>query len=102
MRNHLALWLVTLGLWSCSRLPLETARSLGRWLGVRYWAMDTRGRRVVERNIALAYPQLSRAEQGQMALETLQETGCACVRNGPCLASPLERNSIINRRGRGR
>ena len=64
--------------------------------------MDTRGRRVVERNIALAYPQLSRAEQGQMALETLQETGALALEMGHVWRLPWSETASINRRGRGR
>ena len=69
-------------LWLCSRLPLEWARGLGRWAGRRYWALDTRGRRVAERNIALAYPDLTADEQDCLVRTTLEETGALTAEMG--------------------
>lgn len=55
---------------------------MGRWLGRRYWALDTRGRRIAERNIALAYPELDTEAQADLVLATLQETGALAAEMG--------------------
>ena len=52
-------WVLRLSYW----LPITWVRTIGRGLGqiIYYW--DGRSRRVTERNIALAYPELSSADQ---------------------------------------
>lgn len=44
--------------------------------------MDTRGRRVTERNIALAYPELNDSEQAALVKATLEETGALAMEMG--------------------
>ena len=82
MRNKLARLLANALLWGSSRLSLTRARQLGRWLGRRYWARDTRGRRIAERNIALAYPNLSPEQQSALVRATLEETGALALEMG--------------------
>jgi len=94
-RNWLVLALVKALLWLCSRLPLETARRLGRWLGDCYWALDTRGRRIAERNIALAYPGLNSNAQAALVRDTLRETGALVTEMGHVWLLPWSRSSQL-------
>ncbi|WP_116368476.1 lysophospholipid acyltransferase family protein [Parahaliea mediterranea] len=55
-------------------LPLGLARALGRVVVALYWPFKARSRRVTERNIALAYPGLSSAEQRALARASLAAT----------------------------
>ncbi len=48
-------------------LPHRAARPLGRTLGLLGWAVDGRHRRVAERNLAIAFPDLPRAERRRLA-----------------------------------
>ncbi len=94
-RNWTALALVKATLWLFSRLPLSIARRLGRWLGRCFWALDTRGRRIAERNIALAYPQLSSEEQTALVRETLQETGALATEMGHVWLLPWSKSQHL-------
>ena len=62
-------------LWLASRLPLEVSRALGRGLGRLAWIVGGSARRVTERNIFLAYPDMSAAEQQRLARRSLEATG---------------------------
>ena len=95
MRDRLALWLVSAALRLCAWLPLETARALGRWFGARYWALDTRRRRIVERNIALAYPQLPTSEQRLLVRQTLEETGALAAEMGHVWLLPWHKSEKL-------
>ncbi|GAB3283499.1 lysophospholipid acyltransferase family protein [Parahaliea aestuarii] len=55
-------------------LPLGLARALGRGAAALYWPFNARSRRVTERNIALAYPNLTAAEQRVLARASLAAT----------------------------
>lgn len=88
IRNHIVRATVGCLFWITARLPLETARRLGRWAGRRYYALDRRGRRVAERNIALAYPELSETEQDALVLATLEETGALIAEMGHVWSLP--------------
>jgi len=67
--------LISALLWLTSRLPLGISRALGRNLGKLAWLMGGRSRRVTERNIGLAFPDLGDNEQQQLARRSLQATG---------------------------
>ncbi|QFU74169.1 bacitracin ABC transporter permease [Halioglobus maricola] len=73
--NGIKAALVKLVLHFFALLPLSWARALGRAAVSVYWPFGGRSRRVTERNIELAYPELSEAEQAAMALASLRETG---------------------------
>ena len=94
-RNWAVLALVKSSLWLCSRLPLMTARRLGRWLGHCYWVLDTRDRRIAERNIALAYPHLTPAEQAALVRETLRETGALATEMGHVWLLPWSKSQRL-------
>ena len=67
--------LVTAVLRLCSLLPLGLARALGR-IGVHlYWPFGGRSRKVTERNIQLAFPELAAPEQARLAKRSLCATG---------------------------
>ena len=82
LRNLFILAAARIALWILARLPLETARGVGRWAARRLWALDTRTRRVAERNIALAYPSLSGEQQAALVRATMEETGALAAEMG--------------------
>ena len=67
--------LITLLLWLASRLPLNVSRAIGRGLGRLAWLAGGSARRVTERNIGLAFPELDAAAQARLARRSLQATG---------------------------
>ena len=69
-------------LWLLARLPVEWARTLGRWSGGLTYRLDGRSRRVAERNIALVYPDLDDSDQDRLVMETLRETGALAAEMG--------------------
>ncbi len=58
-----------------SWLPLSVARALGRFAVHLYWPLGGRSRKVTQRNIELAFPELSAAEQRRLAKRSLLATG---------------------------
>jgi Kdo2-lipid IVA lauroyltransferase/acyltransferase len=58
----------------CALLPLGAARWLGRCAARLYWPLGGSSRRVTERNLALAYPQLDAAARRQLARDSLAAT----------------------------
>jgi KDO2-lipid IV(A) lauroyltransferase len=67
--------LVTAVLRLCSLLPLGLARALGRTAVRVYWPFGGRSRKVTERNIELAFPELTAPEQARLAKRSLCATG---------------------------
>lgn len=84
-----------------SYLPLELCRSLGRGLGRCAWWLGGSPRRVTQRNIGLAFPELSAAEQTRLACRSLQATGELAVEMGYIWNRPWEtvRTHILEVRG---
>lgn len=66
---------VKLFLYLCSLLSLSAGRALGRGVVRCFWLFPSRSRFVTERNIELAFPQLSSAEQAGLARRSLCATG---------------------------
>ena len=62
-------------LWLCAVLPLAWSRALGRSLAWLYWPVGGRSRKVTQRNIELAFPDLNPAEQRDLARRSLAATG---------------------------
>jgi KDO2-lipid IV(A) lauroyltransferase len=58
----------------CALLPLGLARAMGRGVAALYWPFGGRSRKVTERNIELAFPELSPQLQQQMARQSLAAT----------------------------
>ena len=73
--NALKAMLVKAGLRLCSILPLELARAGGRGIGRLYWLSGGRGRRVTERNISAAFPDMSSGNQRALARDSVCATG---------------------------
>ncbi|MEH6515628.1 MAG: lysophospholipid acyltransferase family protein [Halioglobus sp.] len=61
-------------LWLCAQLPLSWVRALGRIAAALYWPVGGRSRRITERNIQLAFPELSAAEQLTLARRSITAT----------------------------
>ncbi|EAQ97582.2 lysophospholipid acyltransferase family protein [Congregibacter litoralis] len=74
--------LIAFLLWTSSLLPLSVGRALGRGLGRGAWRVGGTPRRVTERNIGLAFPELSAAEQEKLARQSLEATGELAVEMG--------------------
>ena len=58
----------------CALLPLGLARAMGRGVAALYWPLGGRSRKVTERNIELAFPELSAEAQRQMARRSIAAT----------------------------
>lgn len=95
LRDRLIVAMVRLTLWASAKLPLASARRLGRWFGRLYYAIDSHGRRIAERNIALAYPHLCAAEQAALVRGCLEETGALSAEMGHLWAKPWEQVSQL-------
>ncbi|WP_439106625.1 lysophospholipid acyltransferase family protein [Congregibacter sp.] len=74
--------LITFLLWSSSLLPLSVCRAMGRGLGRIAWWVGGGPKRVTERNMGLAFPELSKSEQEDLARRSLQATGELAVEMG--------------------
>lgn len=66
----------------CALLPLAWARALGRAAVTLYWPVGGRSRKVTERNIALAFPELDTAAQRELAKASLRETAALAAEMG--------------------
>ena len=64
--NGLKAAIIKLFLHVCALLPLSWARALGRGAVYLYWPFGGRSRKVTERNIQLAFPDLSGQEQAEL------------------------------------
>ncbi|MEQ6885644.1 lysophospholipid acyltransferase family protein [Salicola sp. Rm-C-2C1-2] len=62
-------------LWLIGHLPLALAQRLGCIIGFCLWAARDRTRKVTERSLALAYPQMSHADRRTLVRDSLRETG---------------------------
>lgn len=95
-RDRLILALVRAFLRVMTWLPLEWARSVGRKLGaINYW-LDGRPRRVTERNIRLAYPELSRVDQEALIKSSMEEAGALVCEMGHVWLRPwAEAQSLV-------
>lgn len=82
--------LVKLWLHTCALLPLSWARALGRGLVNLYWPFGGSSRWVTERNIQLAFPELSDAEQARLARDSLRATGELAAEMGHVWLRPWE------------
>lgn len=56
-------------------LPLRLARALGRFAARIYWPFRGRSRRVTQKNIELAFPDLIPAERASLSWQSLAATG---------------------------
>jgi KDO2-lipid IV(A) lauroyltransferase len=76
-RVEYALLRLTIGL--LGRLPVHTARAIGAWLGgLGYWPFGVR-RRVVERQIAAAFPGVEAADVARIARASYRNLGRVAI-----------------------
>ncbi|HEX5354122.1 MAG TPA: lysophospholipid acyltransferase family protein [Rhodanobacteraceae bacterium] len=66
-------------MWFAARLPLRVLRALGVMLGWLFWAGNSRKRRIVEANLALARSDLDDATRRRLARECVRQTGISLV-----------------------
>jgi KDO2-lipid IV(A) lauroyltransferase len=66
-------------MWVAARLPVRVFRALGAALGGLFWISNSRKRRVVEANLALARPDLDDAERFKLARACVRECGISLV-----------------------
>lgn len=72
-------------------LPLSWARGLGRLLARIYWPFNGSSRRVTERNLALAFPDMPASERRQLARESLAATAELIAEMGHVWLHPWSR-----------
>lgn len=66
----------------CSRLPLSVARGLGRATAGLVWPLQPASRRITERNISLAFPELPARRRQQLARASFTATAQASCEMG--------------------
>jgi len=93
--------IILLLLHAAGRLPLSVARRLGRGIGRVLWWLHTSPRRVTERNILLAFPELDAPARRHLAYRSLLATGELAVEMGSIWTRPWEdvRRRILEVRG---
>ena len=74
----------------CSLLPLAWARALGRGIAALYWPWGGRSRKVTERNIQLAFPELPDNERAALARRSLAATAELAAEMGHVWMRPWE------------
>ena len=87
--------LIKLFLHLCALLPLSWARALGRGAVHLYWPFGGRSRKVTERNIQLAFPQLGATEQAALARRSLCATGELVAETGRVWLQPWEQTQQL-------
>ncbi len=93
--NALKAALIRALLWLSSLLPLSWARSMGRGFAFLYWPIGDRSRKITERNIQLAFPELSLAQQQQLAKDSLAATAETMAEMGRVWMRPWEQFSEL-------
>ena len=86
MKARFILSLLHLASW----LPLSASRALGRGLGNLLWWSGSSPRRVTERNIELAFPELAPAQRASLAKRSLRSTGELAAEMGYVWLRPWE------------
>ena len=94
--------LIKLYLHLCALLPLAWARALGRSAVRLYWPFGGRSRKVTQRNIEMAFPDLSPREQQQLAKRSLGATGELVSELGHVWIRPWEYTQGLVKRLRGK
>ncbi len=72
-------------------LPLRVAHAIGHLLGLVLWHFSTNSRRVVLKNIALCFPEMSESSQIKLAKANLLETGKNITELGAIWLWPVEK-----------
>ena len=82
LKDRLAVTILRSVLRLSALVPLEVARSAGRFVGRLAFRMNTQTVRVVRRNIELAYPQLPGDQQAALMKEAVLEQGALTAELG--------------------
>ncbi|MEC8746370.1 MAG: lysophospholipid acyltransferase family protein, partial [Pseudomonadota bacterium] len=82
LKDRLAVTILRSVLRLSALVPLEVARSVGRFVGRLAFKMNTQTVRVVRRNIELAYPQLPADQQAALMEEAVLEQGALTAELG--------------------
>lgn len=82
LKDRLAVTILRSVLRLSALVPLEVARSVGRFVGRLAFRMNTQTVRVVRRNIELAYPQLPADQQAALMEEAVLEQGALTAELG--------------------
>ncbi len=82
LKDGLAVMILRSVLRLSALVPLEVARSAGRFFGRLAFRMNTQTVRIVRRNIELAYPQLSASQQEALMKEAVLEQGALIAELG--------------------
>ena len=86
MKARLVLLFLRLSSW----LPLRASRAFGRLLGRLLWLSGASARRVTERNIAIAFPELDTGRRERLARRSLAATGELAAEMGYVWHRPWE------------
>lgn len=73
--NRLKAGLLSVWLRVTSWLPLPLAHALGSLLGLLWWLLDRRQRRIIETNLRLCFPEQSPSERARGVRRSFVETG---------------------------
>ena len=65
-----------------SALPLKVIHTLGSLIGTLSWKMNSRIRRIAEKNIQLCFPELNKNQQTKLVKDVLNETGKVILETG--------------------
>jgi KDO2-lipid IV(A) lauroyltransferase len=83
-------------------LPLSLNRGLGRLIGRLLWWLPNSNKKVTERNIQAAFPQLNAAERRQLSRESLLQLGVATAELGPMWCWPADKLLPLVKEVKGR
>ncbi|MBS3804809.1 MAG: LpxL/LpxP family Kdo(2)-lipid IV(A) lauroyl/palmitoleoyl acyltransferase [Oleiphilaceae bacterium] len=75
-------WFIVGFIWLISRLPLAAQWRLGVWLGELVYRLGRHRRHITETNVGLCFPELSAAEQRQLAHKAFHSNGIGILEIG--------------------
>ncbi|WFE69400.1 lipid A biosynthesis acyltransferase [Thiomicrospira sp. R3] len=78
-------------IWVFAKLPFTLNRRLGRALGWLLWQLPNSTKRTTQTNLAIAYPDLSRAARDDLAKKSLAQLGKTVTELGPLWLWPKQK-----------
>ena len=75
----------------CSLLPLRAAHALGSFLGILFYYLPNKSKRIARINIQHCFPELDTAAQDKLLKKTLKETGKTFTEMGAMWYWPAEK-----------
>jgi len=79
-------------LYICAVLPQSTVRFFASCIGWLAWRFNTKSRKITERNIVIAFPELSTSEQRHLARASFRQLFWSVADIGPSWLWPVERS----------